>query len=521
MRIPAARSVLALSVFAATLTPFAFRADAAATPVKDDVTVIAVIDSGFSPYHQDFLQSFGNSDIRSLPLTKAPDTWVPGFPKRSAFASYSPLTLTLNGEDGTKMADLHTKDAKQWASVKESQPSAIQYRWIPGTKVIGALTFGSLPTDRASDQVVFASKGTIYGSGGAEHGMGTSSVAVGNTHGTCPSCVLVFIQYTDQSSAERALTWVHNQPWIDAVSNSYGFSAGIAARDRVYNGTDVVTERKASERGQTTFFSAGNGVENAFVLPNSTLTSSQEGPDWVVTVGATDPSDADYSGTGKPADVAGIGTNYPSAYDSTTVSNGAKFSGTSNATPQIAGTYGQALFEARRALAGPSRTQAKGVVAQGAKYACAAQRRACELADGKLTAVELRNRLFLGAKPTTHGYTDGQLGAADTPAPADSRFASEGYGTYKGRLKGLYDDELAGLLAPLLGRAPSQTRPAEEVAWFRVDSWCRQHIWGEWGNGTFLNDDRTPLPAPSAAWPTRTAIEEGCQGMTQPPKPIY
>jgi hypothetical protein len=387
--------------------------------------------------------------------------------------------------------------------------------------VIGALTFGTLPTDRASDQLLLGGTGTIYGTGGAEHGMGTTSVAVGNNHGTCPSCVLVFVQYTSQDSAERALTWVHNQPWIDAVSNSYGFSAGIAARDRVYNGTDVVTERKASDRGQTTFFSAGNGVENAFVVPNSTLTSSQEGPDWVVTVGATDPSDADYSGTGKPADVAGIGTNYPSAYGSTTVSNGDTFSGTSNATPQVAGTYGQALFDARRALSGPSRTQAAGVVARGAKYPCAAQRRACELADGKLTAVELRNRLLLAASPTKHGYTDGQLGVADTPAPADTRFASEGYGTFKGHLKGAYDAEMARLMAPLLGRAPTQTRPADEVAWFRVDSWCRQHIWGAWTGGTFLNFDRTPLPAVSPAWPTRTAIQEGCNGMTQPPKPIY
>jgi hypothetical protein len=521
VRIPALRPVLALSVLAATLTPLALRAEAASTPVKDDVTVIAVIDSGFSPYHQDFLQSFGNRDIKSLPLTKAPHTWLPGFPKPSSFQGYSPLNLTLNGADATKMADLHAKDAKAWATVKESKPGAIDYRWIPGTKVVGALTFGALPTDRASDQLLFGGTGTIYGSGGDEHGMGTSSVAVGNVHGTCASCVLVFIQYTSQDSAERALTWVHKQPWIDAVSNSYGFSAGIVARDRVYNGTDTVTERTASLRGQTTFFSSGNGVENAFAVPNSTLTSSQEGPDWVVTVGATDPSDADYSGTGKPADVAGIGVDYPSAYGSTTVSNGDTFSGTSNATPQVAGTYGQALFEARRALAGPSRTQEKGVVAKGAKYACGAARRTCELADGKLTAVELRNRLFLGAVPTKGGFTDGQLAAADTPAPADTRFASEGYGAYKGHLKDAFDSELARLLAPLFGKAPSQKRPAGEEAWFRVDSWCRQHIWGSWADGTFKNRDKTPLPGADPAWPTRTAILNSCEGMSAPPRPIY
>jgi hypothetical protein len=506
LRVRLLRPALALSLLVAGLTPVVLQAQAAATtPVKDDVTVIAVIDSGFSPYHQDFLQSTGDAELRSLPLTKAPDTWLPGFPKPSTFAKYAPLKLTLNGETGTSMATLHTRDAAQWATVKKSTPSSIQYRWVPGTKVIGALTFGT--------------GGTIYGSGGSEHGMGTTSVATGNIHGTCPSCLLVFLQYGDQAGAEAALTWAHKQPWIDAISNSYGFSASIVARDRVYNGTDVVTERAASERGQTTFFSAGNGLENAFTVPNSTLTSSQEGPDWVVTVGAIDPNGKDYTGTGKPADIAGIGTSYPSAYGSTTVSNGQTFSGTSNATPQVAGTYGQALYKARRSLAGPSRTQAKGIVGKGTRYACGAARRTCELADGVLTAAELRTRLLLGATPTAGGFTDGAAGVVETPAVADTRFANEGYGAYLGRLRGGYATELSRrLLGPLLGTVASPTRPAEETAWFRVDSFCRQHIWGEWRLGSYLDRDSTPLPQASPAWPTRTAIQQSCPSMTAPPK---
>ena len=250
------RPLLALSLTAAVLVPVAASQAAPAAPAKDDVTVIAVIDSGFSPYHQDFLASKVPGDIKSLPLTKSPATWLPGFPKPSSFASYDALRLTLDGTDGTKMATLREQDNAAWASVKGSSRSAVNYRWIPGTKVIGALTFGT--------------GGNIYGSGGSEHGMGSASVAVGNVHGSCPSCLLVFIEYMDAPSAEQALTWVHQQPWIDAVTNSYGFSTGIVVRDRVYNGTDVITERIASERGQTTFFSAGNGLENAFTVPNST-----------------------------------------------------------------------------------------------------------------------------------------------------------------------------------------------------------------------------------------------------------
>ena len=473
------RPALALSALLTAFVP-ALASQAAPAGVKDDVTVIAVIDSGFSPYHQDFLQSAGNSDIKGLPLTKAPDTWLPGFPKKSSFAGYSPLKLGLNGTPGTSMASLHSADAAEWKTVKASTPTAIDYRWIPGTKVIGALTFGS--------------GGDIYATGGSEHGMGTSSVAVGNIHGACPSCLLVFIQYVTGADAEAALTWVHNQPWIDAVSNSYGISTGVVVRDRIYDGTDVVTERKASLRGQTTFFSAGNGLENAFTVPNTTLRSSQEGPDWVVTVGATDPNGKDYTGTGKPADVAGTGVDYPSAYGSTTVSNGQTFSGTSNATPQVAGTYGQALFDLRRATPGASRTQSKGFVV-----------------SNKVTAKQLRQALFWAATPTAGGYTDGAASLAKTPAVVDSRFASEGYGTFRGNLdKTGAAADVQRVVSIARGARPA-ARPSGETDWFRVDSWCRQQIWGTWGDGSYINDALTPLPgADPVAWPTRTAIAQAC-----------
>ena len=470
-----------------------------------DVTVVAIIDSGFSPYHQDFAASRLPADVKGLPLTKAPHTWLPGFPKPSSFKRYSPLNLTLDASDGTKMAGLYTEDQAAWGSVRSSGTAGIDYRWIPGTKVVGALGFGPEASDKVIDKNVFGSTPTIYGSGGAEHGMGSSSVAVGNIHGACPSCLLVFLQYTTQASAERALTWANKQPWIDAVSNSYGFSASVVVRDRVYNGTDVVTEKKASERGQTVFFSAGNGLENAFTVPNSTLLSSQEGPDWVVTVGATDPNGKDYSGTGKPADVAGIGTDYPSAYGSDTVSNGRNFGGTSNATPQIAGTYAQSLWELRKVAPGASRTQAGGVVA-----------------GRRTTATALRKALFTAAIPTAGGYTDGPTALVTTPAVADTRFAAEGYGTYRGALNksGGVRAEVQRIVGPLLGRSKPMARPAGEGAWFVIDSQCRQHIWGSWTGGAYKPGTAVPAADP-VMWPTRTAIQQACPALTPGPKPAY
>jgi hypothetical protein len=510
----------------------------AASPTRagDDAVVIAVIDSGFAPYHRDFLasrmpQAKTPSKADDLPLDKAPHTWLKGFPKPSAFDEYTPLRLSLTDRADAKLADLVTKDKDVWGEVGRSKPSALKYTWIPGTKVIGAMTFGGSGTP-------------LYATGGPEHGMGTSSVSVGNISGTCPECLLVFLQASAAPEYEAALSWAMKQPWIDAISNSYGISTGVVIRDRVYNGSDVPLMKTATERGQTIFFSAGNGVTNDFITPNPTLLSSQEGPDWLVTVGATDPVDVDYSGSGKPADVAGIGSQYPSAYGATTVSNGANFSGTSNATPTIAGTYGHALYLARQALRGPSRMQGNGVVAAGAPIACGAKRKACELGDGRLTRLELQKRLFEGATPTKGGYAGRRtvpasvLGLVPVPPPvggapvpfvttppvADERMASEGYGTYRGKLDGVakWEREFRSRLWDvMIGDAAAPARPSGETEWFRVDSQCRQHIWGSWRSGAYVDDARTPLPTPDpVAWPTRTVIQLGCQALVAPPGPV-
>ena len=476
----------------------------ATAQAAQDAVVMAVIDSGFSPYHQDFLADRMPAGSRPPALRAAHlAARLPGArrPSPRTGRSTSPSTAPT----ARRWPTCAPPTPSAWDGVESSSTEAVHYRWVPGTKVVGALAFGS---------------DDVYGTGGLEHGMGSASSAVGNLHGTCPQCLLVFISYTDAASAEQALSWVHRQPWIDAVTNSYGFSASIAARDRVYNGTDVETEKKASERGQTTFFSAGNGLENAFTVPNSTLLSSQEGPDWVVTVGATDPLNGkDFTGTGKPADVAGIGHSYPTSYSSTTVDGVGDFSGTSNATPQVAGTYARALWEARRALAGPSRVQGGGVVAKGGRVACGPARPGCELGDGVLTAAELRTRLLHGATPTEGGFTDGAASLLETPPVADSRFASEGHGTFRGTLEADFATaELQRVVGPMLGRSGAPGRPDGEVEWFRVDSACRQSIWGSWGGGAYLDDERTPLPeSDPVGWPTRTAIQEACPYLAPPP----
>ena len=506
---------VALAVMTSVLAPAVGSAETIlhrpyVTGGTQDATVIAIIDSGISPYHWDFLaskmpQATDKDASNDLPLDVAPDAWLPGFPDPSkAFASYRPLKLSLEEKNAAATIDaLDQKDEKVWESVKFSEgEDPPHYYWIPDTKVIGAMDFGG---------------NKIHGPS-STHGMGTTSVSVGNIHGTCPECLLVFISYSGAASGEAAINWAMKQPWIDAISNSYGFS--LAYRDRIYAGSNEQLQRRASTRGQTIFFSAGNGQENAFLVPNTTSFSSQEGPDWIVTVGAVSPgAHASYTGHGKPADIAGIGSRYPAAYGSPTVggTGSGGFGGTSNATPTIAGIYGRALYLSRVNLKGPSRVQNNGVIARGSRFDCGSARSDCELGDGVLTAMELRERLFHGAVHTEAGLTPGGFGSL--PPIGEDEFVAEGHGSYFARETGKIKDWLAEferVIGPLEGRRKTLKRPKGERQWMIVDSFCRQHIWGSWLGG-YYRDGETKLPGNDPDWPLRSALETTCPYLTHTP----
>ena len=502
-------AVTAALLAGSLLSPVGAAAGPASARGADDATVIAVIDSAFSPYHWDFLasqmpQAKDSDPSNDLPLTTSPAEWLPGFPGAGAFDSYNQLDLSLEEKDPeAQLIAFDTADKPKWDTVKPSSAEELNYYWMPGTKVIGALDFGG---------------NQIHGDSG-QHGMGTSSVSVGNIHGTCPECLLVFISYGDKVSGEAAIEWALDQPWIDAISNSYGFSA--AYRDRIYSDSNTQAQRRATERGQTIFFSAGNGQANDFAVPNTTTFSSQEGPDWIVTVGAVAPeTHASYSGHGKPADIAGIGSSYPASYGAVTVSGTGEggFGGTSNATPTIAGTYGRALYMARRALSGPSRVQRGGVVATGGRFRCGKVRPGCELGDSKLTAAELRNRLFKGAIHSEAGTTISSFGVGNVGPVGEEEFLNEGHGSYYARETGNLRDwlkEFDRIMGPMEGRARELKRPAGEREWMIVDSYCRQHLWGRWGGGYYM-PGKTQLPGRDPEYPIRSSWESSCEHLAPP-----
>ena len=485
----------------------------------DKAVVLAVIDSNINPYHWDYLaakmpQALNSDPSDDLPLFEDPATWLPGHPGAAAFKSYQALNLTIDPTDpAANTAALATADAAEWGKINYSEGTAnsdVNLYWFPGTKIIGHVAFsGGFVGDPITSLALGRSTGPVNTFATTSHGIGTSSVSAGNIHGSCPNCLIVYVHGT----SEQANEWVQQQDWIDLQTNSWGIST--VYRERAYAGSNTETQRQAVERGQQIFFSAGNGQENAYVAPNATLQSSQEGPDWIVTVGATDSVDnSSPTGHGKPTDIASVGDSYPSASGNDGTANGAgTFGGTSNATPVIAGIYAEVLYRLRRDWATAPRQQVDGVIATGPS-GCKEANANCALADGQLTVHELRNALYRSATYSETGVNVGGLGGITTipfsQNVAELELMSEGHGNYRGRMDGdeTYEAEISRILGYVDGSWFAE-QDADQLAWMNALSYCTQQVWGSWDFGYFKAEDGLP-DFTDPLWPVRNFLVVGC-----------
>lgn len=406
-------------------------------PLADQsLVVIAVIDSGINPYHEEF---------RDSAFSQHPSTYIEGFPEDAV-----PLELALDTES---YDDAVEADDEDWAGVTGGE-----LHWIPGTRVIGAVSLGNPGPRRILDDHNTASKDI-------GHGTKTASDAAGATIGTCPQCVLMVIEAGDAASYQQGLEWAMRMPWIDVITNSWGLCLVTCQPDTgLLPPTTADSKTKAAvERGVEIFFSSGNGVLNAFDVPQLTYWNAYTGPDWIVTVGAADAaSGATVLGTGRPVDIVSLGYEWRGAsHKSMTAIE--EFSGTSAASPVAAGAYASVLLGARKALndtrEGPHGALAVGAPAKG------------YLADGKLTRYEAERALFLTAS-TAAGT--GPIVPATLPQTA-AAFSYRGYGlvnhaTSKEALK------------VVLGERSAPDRSVEDQ-WAAADSQVRRAIWGPWNPG--------------------------------------
>lgn len=441
------------------------------------LTVVAVIDSGFSVYHNDFLGSRHPWNVdgdasNGIDFTAHPASFITNYP------TAEPLLLTLPTEDLASSDQLRAADADIWESMNESTAEAPRLYWIPGTKVIGAMQWG----------------GTEFPAGNSAHGSASASVAAGNVHGSCPECLFVLIA----GGTPDALAWAASQPWIDVVTNSYGHGSVLQTatlgftRDNIYLLSSIEATKAGSEEGQVIVFSSGNGFVNAFDVPMFTYWSSEKGPDWMVTVGAVASEDEQtYTGAGKPVDMSSIGESYPSSGGSTANGEGTH-SGTSNAAPTSAGYFAKVLQRSREILGDTSVGHADGIVASGAPVPCGVAWADCPLGDGILTRRELADLVYHNILPSPQVIPP----YPQTIPTEEHAYYYQGHGVVSGRMYGVahYDAEWTRMVDAAVGDAAPYARPLGESDWFVTDSKCRQALWGAWSGGYYTGQTHAPDP---------------------------
>ncbi len=478
---------------------------AAALPISHGApTVVAVVEpnapggNGFNPYHFDFLGSqhpwTGGDPADDIDFDADPAGYVTDYPSVTA------LGITIPGptETGRDVSDLHDDDSAVWSGMELSTPAVPKMYRFPGTKIIGALDFD----------------GGFFDDNDA-HGTRSAASAAGNIHGTCPECLLVLVKGT------RGLAWALSQSWIDVVTNSWESNKIGAGPSRLGIYSEAPDTAAAVERGQSVLFAAGNGMVNAMDdAPQFTYSSSQRGPDWVVTVGGTD-GGGGFTGSGKPVDVSAQAADYPSTGNlpSDTVTGTGTHSGTSNATPVVAGAIAKVIQLGRDQLGDQSGGQAGGVVAAGTPVSCGTPDPDCPLANGELTREEAENVVFHNVRPrpalednvpTPPSSIPAQLGTPSPTLPTTrAAYYYIGHGVVHGRddptamaaEQARFRDALAGTVTPY-------QRPPGERAWMVADSQCRQRIWGDWSGGYYTggpddeHGDTSPLATAWNAWCT-------------------
>lgn len=388
-------------------------------------TVIAFIDTGINPYAEDFA---------APEFVHHPSAYIEGYP-----ADARALDLDLDEPD---YETARAADDLTWLRTNRGE-----LRWIPGTRIVGAISFADGDTDGVHpERKILDDHG---------HGTGVASVAAGRVFGANPNALIVTIE----GLGSRGLRWASEQPWIDVVSNSWGPTANIPVGS-------ASAVRAATGSGKVVAFAAGNGVTNqrlpvVGVRPpdsNPSLTSPYGGQRDVVTVGAASPVNGqDYWWHSWPVDVSSFGGLWPavSAFDAGLKSR--NFGGTSCATPITAGVISSLVQRAREVFGdtteGPE-DAGLAVATPGRTLPSAGP-----LADGALTRADVVDAVTKTAYPVPFDPGDTERLADDYPIrpTTDRSYVFSGYGIVD-------RDSRARAWSVLTGAEPLPSRPD-------VDEW--------------------------------------------------
>lgn len=413
--------------------------------------VVAVLDTGIQPYHDEFRMQATGLDGRAHP-----STYLTGYP-----ADTPSLDLTLHLEDAagnrvTEAAPYFDADEATWAD-----SDIEKLYWIPGTKIIGIYAFdAALP--------------------GGGHGTMTSSRSVGNTVSIGQGEILLLkvraplaIQAgPGEDTMARATRWTSDQAYVDIQSHSWGMPitcAGVAT-SQTWGWAEAF---KYARDRHLVFVAAGNGHGNTGVTPGyPSQCQDNSGVAGVITVSATDNGGVTSWANYFPA-IAADGCSNPAADEETVDQLSNNGGGTSSATPYSAGGAAQLLLEARRILRDPRVGVRDGVLAEAHDGAVLPAKG--PLADGIFTMDELKSVLFHTAvSPPVADASDGDTCLTSVShqegVPGLTYFPFIGYGE-------INQASIDHAVRVIQGVDDEPARPEEDELYAR-DQAARRAFWG-------------------------------------------
>jgi hypothetical protein len=446
------------------------RAAAAAVPQ----VVVALIDTGINPYSPAF------RDTSAL-AQQPPSAYLPDYPADCASTPAQPTTTCAIGLHLTldvPYADGIAADAAVWSSVVRGQ-----LYYVPGTKIVGAVSFGPGGTSCATAELGCDDRIILDDHG---HGTMTSSRATGAPNSLAPTARVVMIEgLGDDNSA-----WAAAQPWIDVQSNSWGSAVPAPAQEQIQQTFTEIAKK------QLVFVASGNGLAFNGVAPTPTWFDALAAQGVVLVGGHDNGRIAAWAGT--PAQVvADAYAGFTAIHDTNEPMRSAPIACcTSAASPYAAGGGAAILLEARRIL-GDTRTGLHdGAVARGAAGLVPAG----PLADGVFTLDELRTVVTHTAQARpAEGRDDGdihflgRLGAPHHPeeGPGENPFCQgcwtlpvkwtdvpAGYPAYAHIGYGAVNEFSVALATDVLSGAAALPQRTDVDDFFTLSDTVRWVVWG-------------------------------------------
>ncbi len=246
---------------------------------------VALIDTGINPLHEVFEQET---------LTRHPSTYIAGYPDDSR---------SLNIDDGVT-----------WSSVQRGQ-----LYWFPGTKIVGAISFGEYSTDTTAEPI----------RDDYDHGTATSGVVASVN----PAVRIVMVE-TGPFTIDEAMNWTASQPWIDLVSMSVGTLGNVPLPAEV-----PAHAERAYRQGKLLIAAAGN-------QPTPTYLSPFAGPPSIIAVGGVEPETR--GATLIAAKTPDVVSGFTHRVADSRGEDGYHWNqGTSFAAPTVAGVLSRIVYELR------------------------------------------------------------------------------------------------------------------------------------------------------------------------------